>query len=440
MLFPASEIEQLDAGLSVGSSGYAAACIPTSVAPLELARSGSGLFQIANYFSNPDGSETAGLGAAWRVGAAGTERFAQLDSALTRFGDMPCRVRGFLGFSFAPDGPRGIEWDGFGAADLTIPEITVERSGGQSRLTVVVPPGADSRLLLATLGDLGTKGAPLPPDPGDHSVESHPSAGEWREEVAEAIAAIGAGALQKVVLSRSVIVRAAGAADPYDLVHFLREAHPQCYSFGFQVGDSVFVGASPELLLAQRDDQIRVSSLAGSARRGEGEADDRAVGEALLSSEKDRREHAFVVDDIASRLDPLTRDLEVPPVPSLRRMATVQHLSTEITGTLEGQVGPFQLLATLHPTPAVGGTPRSEAGVFIDRVEGIDRGWYSGGVGWVSPEREAEVAVSLRCALVTGATARLYAGAGIVAESDPETELDETRLKFRPLLNLLAAT
>jgi salicylate biosynthesis isochorismate synthase len=440
VLFPDSEIERLQAALARPSGGYATASFPTRVTPLELVRAGSSLFRVANYFSSPDGSEIAGLGAAWRAGAAGSERFARLDAAIAALPDLAVPVRCFLGFSFSPDGPRQAEWEGFGAADLTIPEVGVERRGDDTRLTVVVPPGADPGVVLGALAGLEPRGVPLPPDPGDHSVESHPSTAHWREEVAEAVAAIGEGSLRKVVLSRSVIVRSESATDPFELVHHLRASHPQCYSFGFQVGGSVFVGASPELLLSKRGDRVRVNPLAGSARRGEGEEDDRAVGEALLASEKDREEHAFVVDDIVGRLAPLSEALEVPPVPSLRRMATVQHLSTDIDGTLREGVGPFRLLATLHPTPAVGGTPRSEARAFIDKVEGIDRGWYSGGVGWVSPGGSAEVALSLRCGLVTDTTARLYAGAGIVAESDPDAELDETRLKFRPLLNLLAVT
>ena len=203
--------------------------------------------------------------------------------------------------------------------------------------------------------------------------------------------------------------------------------------------ESAFVGASPELLIAQRDQEIWINPLAGSARRGKGD-DDVAVGTALLASAKDRAEHAIVVDDLVSRLGEITLRLEYPDGPTLPRMATVQHLSTHIEGTLSEGVTTFDVLASIHPTPAVGGTPRAEALAFIDKAEGIDRGWYSGGIGWVDPAGGAKVVLALRCALVTGATSRLYAGNGIVAESDPAAELAETRLKFQPLLTLLAAT
>jgi isochorismate synthase EntC len=164
------------------------------------------------------------------------------------------------------------------------------------------------------------------------------------------------------------------------------------------------------------------------------------VGEALLASAKDRGEHALVVDDIAARLRPLTDALVVPEAPSLRRITTVQHLSTEITGRMANGTSLFDLVAGLHPTPAVGGTPRAEAMAFIDKVEGMDRGWYSGGVGWVGPEGDGDVAIALRCGLLSGHTGRLYAGNGIVSESEAEAELVETRWKFRPLFNLLTAT
>ena len=205
------------------------------------------------------------------------------------------------------------------------------------------------------------------------------------------------------------------------------------------MGESAFVGASPELLLEQHDRDIRINPLAGSARRGKGD-DDIEVGRQLLESGKNLGEHAIVVEDLVQRLSGVTSRLDYPAGPSLRRMATVQHLSTEITGSLLDDVSTFDVLSSIHPTPAVGGTPRAAALAFIDKAEGIDRGWYAGGVGWIDPQGGAQVALALRCALVNGTTSRLYAGNGIVGESDPALELIETRLKFQPLLTLLAAT
>jgi salicylate biosynthesis isochorismate synthase/menaquinone-specific isochorismate synthase len=381
----------------------------------------------------------ASLGVALRLSAAGPDRFAGLQQQLAAVPEVVPGIRFTLGFSFNPHGPDAPEWEGFGAADMVLPSVSLIRSGLNIRLVVAIPPGGSVERLMEMLTSLRVVEAPALPDPGSHIVESVPASGDWQEEVADAVGAISDGSFDKVVLARSVLVRSERATDPYDLVHHLGAANPSCYIYATVTGDTAFVGASPELLLSQTGREIQLNPLAGSARRGKG-TDDLAVGRELLASAKDRAEHAIVVDDLVSRLTALTSRLDYSHEPSLRRMATVQHLSTEIAGTLRNGVSTFDVLRSVHPTPAVGGNPRSEALAFIDKVEGIDRGWYAGGVGWVSPEYGAQVALALRCALIKGATSRLFAGNGIVAESDPATELIETRLKFQPMLNLLAAT
>jgi salicylate biosynthesis isochorismate synthase len=346
----------------------------------------------------------------------------------------------FSGFSFHADGPRDPEWAGFSGADAVVPAISLSSGGTINRLVVTPSPGVPAAELIDLLAGLEMRPAAAPFDPGDHALASHPSPAQWRTEVEEAIGAIAQGDISKVVLSRRLEVTTEIAASAFDLVDHLRAAYPQCHVFVWQVGDAAFVGATPELLLAKANGSVRVNPLAGTARRGEGEADDRAVGEALMHSAKDRHEHALVVDDIAARLEPLVESLHIPQQPSLRRIATVQHLSTEIVGTVDAGMHPLQLVDALHPTPAVGGTPRSAALAFLDKIEGIDRGWYTGGIGWLTSDGTATFAIPLRCALIDGRTSYLYAGAGIVAESRPEAELEETRLKFRPMLNLLTAS
>ena len=175
----------------------------------------------------------------------------------------------------------------------------------------------------------------------------------------------------------------------------------------------------------------------GSAPRGEGEDEDRAIGEILMASEKDRYEHAVVVDDIVARLGPITENLTAPPAPTLLKVSDVQDLASEVIGVLKPSRTVIGVAGRLHPTPAVAGVPRDEALAFIGKAETIDRGWYSGGIGWIDSDGDGKVAVALRCALVRGATARMFAGAGIVAGSDPQSELEETRLKFGPMLSLL---
>ncbi len=213
--------------------------------------------------------------------------------------------------------------------------------------------------------------------------------------------------------------------------------YPQCYNFAWKSGDAVFMGASPELFAEVDGNRFRSNPLAGSAPRGEGEDDDRLIAQRLMSSSKDREEHALVVDDLVKRLTPLTTALDFRATPSLKQMATVQHLSTEIEGMLVAGVGILDIIDAAHPTPAVGGVDRDAAVRYINETEEIDRGWYTGGVGWINGAGEGAICIALRCGLIRGETTHLYAGAGIVADSQPDAELRETRLKLKPLLDVL---
>lgn len=439
MLFQESHLAQLAQQLAGEATRLRTAAVAVDCEPLDAVRAAGQLFGHSSFFRTPAGDEVASLGIATRFGASGPERFANLEVELATLPQLVPEAKVVLGFSFSPQGPTQPEWDGFGAADAIVPQVTIVKTAAGINLVVAVAPGTDGHVTLDLLAGLTLPGEPPPPDPGAHTVESVPSTIEWQSEVAEAVGAIGAGSLEKVVLARSVQVHSERATDPFGLVHHLGLANPSCYIYATVIGDKAFVGASPELLLEQERRRVRINPLAGSAGRGKGD-DDVAVGRQLLSSGKDRSEHAIVVDDLVSRLRSLTSRLDYPDGPSLRRMATVQHLSTEILGELLDDVSTFDVLASIHPTPAVGGMPRTEALAFIDKAEGIDRGWYSGGVGWIDPGGGARVALALRCALIDGKTSRLYAGNGIVGASDPAAELVETRLKFQPLLTLLAAT
>lgn len=439
MLFTDTQLSKLAEQLNTDVAQLRTASVVVDCEPLAMVLAASSLFGRSSYFRSPDGDEIASLGVAESYRSSGLDRFAALERQLGQISPLAPGARVSLGFSFNPHGPSQPEWDGFGAADAVLPEIALVREGALTRLVVAVRPGAEAAPLLELLSTLEAVADPPLPDPGVHTVESVPSTAEWQSEVAEAVGAIADGSLQKVVLARSVQVLSERPTDPFGLVFHLRLANPSCYIYATVVDGSAFIGASPELLLAQRDREVWMNPLAGSARRGRGD-DDAAVGNELLLSAKNRAEHAIVVDDLVARLEAMTSRLDYPASPTLRRMATVQHLSTEIEGTLRSGVSMFDVLSSIHPTPAVGGTPRADALTFIDKAEVIDRGWYSGGIGWVDPRGGAQIALALRCALISDVTSRLYAGNGIVAESDPAAELVETRLKFQPLLTLLAAT
>lgn len=435
-LIPFRQIELLAAALSGPEDRFRSASVPSEVDPLDLIRAGASSFGWVGYFRSPTGSELGGLGVAWRSNIrSGAARLQELHESVEAVDfDTPL----LLGFSFGHQGPRLPEWDGFAPATVVLPLILADSESGS--LTISVPAGRSVDEVLTTLGLLDTPGPASSFEAADHVIESRPAPAEWREEVSEALGAIRAGALDKVVLARSVSVRTEVPAIPFDLLASLRAGYPESYRFGWQEGDATLVGASPELLVARHGLELTANPLAGSAARGAGDAEDQRLGRALITSDKDRREHVFVVEDMVRRLEPLTESLMVAGEPKLRRFHNVQHLSTEISGKLRHPLSVLELAHRLHPTPAIGGNPREEALAFLDKIESIDRGWYGGGLGWTRPDGEGEVALALRCGLLRDNTAYLYAGAGIVAASDPEAELVETRLKFKPMLDLLSAS
>lgn len=429
----------LRSALTPASNGMRFGVFPIDFEPLSFVRAGSDRFEGVFYFSSPDGLAAGGLGIAANASASGVGRFEQIRSIVDEW-SIPEPFRVFTGFSFAPDGPRSASWRSFGASDAVLPIATAIRHDDQRLLLVALPPHADASEITSLLESLRTPPEPPYPNLGDHTLESCPPVSEWTSAVAEAVEAIHDGALRKVVLARSVVVRSDAAPDGFDLVSHLERSYRQCFSFGWRVNGATFVGASPELLVRLDRGVVTSNPLAGSARRGEGEAEDRHLADELMNSEKDRIEHRYVVDDVADRLGPFVKVLDVPGHPSLRRMATVQHLSTQISGTTHSGTHVLDLVGALHPTPAVGGTSRAAAQAFIESVEGFDRGWYSGGIGWFDSEGDGEFAINLRCGLLEGTRAHVFAGAGIVEDSRPELELNETRLKLRPMLELLAAT
>lgn len=429
----------LQSALTTGAGGVRFAVIPLDIDPLPFVRAASDRFEGAFYFSSPDGSAAGGVGIAAKASASGPDRFERLRSAVDAW-SPPEPFRAFAGFSFSSDGPTSEPWSSFGSADAVLPMATLLSRGDERHLLLALPVGVDADSIIEQLRSVEPPPNLMYPNLGDHTLESYPPVSEWTRAVGEAVAAIEDGLIRKVVLARSVIVRSDTAPNGFNVVSHLERSYRQCFSFGWRVNGATFVGASPELLVRSLDGAITSNPLAGTAPRGEGEAEDRLLAEALMRSEKDRVEHRYVVEDVEERLAPLADSLDVPAAPTLKRMATVQHLSTHIEGSARPDVHVLDLVHALHPTPAVGGTPRSPALEFIAKTEPFDRGWYTGGVGWVDGSGDGEFAIGLRCGLLEGTNAHVFAGAGIVVDSDPDAELLETRLKFRPMLELLAAT
>jgi salicylate biosynthesis isochorismate synthase/menaquinone-specific isochorismate synthase len=328
-----------------------------------------------------------------------------------------------------------------------VPEAAIVRRGAAVRLTLTALATPDDTVadLIARIerrmGELRA-GVPLPlldPDPAGHyRVVSAMPPEHYEQAVARGVERIVAGELEKVVLAREVQVHAPVDHDPAAVLGVLRLAFPACHLICAGRGDAAFVAASPELLI--RRDGLRAATLglAGSTRRSADPAVDDHLGERLLRSPKDREEQAIVVRRITRALRPHALWITAPDEPEVVRMANIQHLGTPIRAQLASPVSAVELAGLLHPTPAVGGEPLAAAAPLIPALEGLDRGWYAGPVGWTDLDEDGEFVVALRCALLRGPVARCYAGVGVVRHSDPAAELAETEVKLQALLPVLA--
>jgi menaquinone-specific isochorismate synthase len=280
---------------------------------------------------------------------------------------------------------------------------------------------------------VGPRVAPVPPSPASptrYTVRAVQSRGWWDDAVAGALAAIAEHGIQKVVLAREVTVDADADFDVRTVLRRLRSQQPGCIVYG----DGGFVGATPELLVRRHGRAIESRPMAGTAPGSVAEE----VARTLAASNKDAREHRFVVDAVRDVLAPLTTALEVPEHPEVEHFGNLAHLVTPIRASLvDPGVDALSLARLLHPSPAVGGTPTAAALQVIDELEPFDRGPYAGPVGWVDARGDGAFAVALRGAELEGSHALLRAGAGIVAGSDPDAEWAETAVKFEPMLRAL---
>jgi len=403
-----------------------------------------------------DRSVIAAVGCARALEAGGPERFARVASEWRSAsamaiadGDPGLPGAGLValgGFAFADDGGSGApQWDGFEPASLIVPEISFARRGAETRLTVNVDVAPDDTVaqLLANvqtrLGELRQRSLPLldPAPSGRYRVLSPMSPSHYEHAVARAVEWIRAQRLEKIVLAREVQVLAPAEHAPDAILGLLRDAFPSCFVFAVGRGAATFLAASPELLVRREGQRASTVALAGSARRSADPAVDDHLGERLLRSDKDREENSIVARRIIRALSPHSVWVTAAPEPALVRVANIQHLATPIRAQLAAPIDAVELAALLHPTPAVGGEPR-DAAALIPALEGLDRGWYAGPIGWTDATGDGEFCVALRCALLRGRVAHCYAGCGIVRDSDPGAELAETEVKLGALLPLLA--
>ncbi len=420
----------------------------------------------------------AALGEAIGLSESGPDRFASLADRWRRLAaaavggertssDGPEAIGplALCGFAFAPDGGRSHAWAGFEPASLIVPEIAIRRRARRSgnddpraadergardtarahmTLAALVAPddvAADVLVRMRErLAELRERPLPLldPAPAGRHEVVSAMPPEHYEAAVARASELIGRGELEKIVLAREVHVLAPRPHDPAAVLGVLREAFPECFCLCVGRGEATLVAASPELLVRREGHRVGTLALAGSTRRSADPAVDDHLGEQLLRDEHYREEHAIVARRIERTLRAHSLWTAVAPEPALVRIANIQHLATPIRAQLAAPIDVLELAGLMHPTPAVGGEPSPAAEPLIPALEGLDRGWYAGPVGWTDATGDGELCVALRCALLRGNLARCYAGNGIVRDSDPQTELAETELKLAALLPLLA--
>lgn len=336
------------------------------------------------------------------------ERLAEISASLRSIERAPgAEPIAFVSVPFSPTRP----------ILAIVPEVAIRQTGEQSTVTTIGDVDPDITVATPCRND----------PPSKFTLTSSRAPKEWRQSVEEAVRRLLDRELDKVVLARELILEADVPFSQVDVLSSLRRNYPSSYLFAIDG----FMGASPELLIEREDLDVRARPLAGTLPRT-------SEGSALLHSPKDRAEHRFLSEMMRETLEPFCDELVVPASPEVVSLTNVHHLATPVRGTLRsGDTSVLDLVAALHPTPAVGGRPTAAAVALIDELEELDRGRYAGAVGWVDADGNGTFAVAIRCAQVDGHTAHLYAGCGIVAASNPERELEETHWKFQAMLSAL---
>lgn len=346
------------------------------------------------------------------------------------------------GMSFDPLMQKTSLWKNFSHLSLTIPEMLLTQSDDNCYLTTNVKVNADDqaaelaqrlnkmeRMLLNPSIDL----------PGEVGIEMKQEIDPetWKQTVTYATDYIKQNYAKKIVLARKLFVKLSDEAAVSSVLKKLIEQQPNSYVFAFERNGDCFLGASPERLVKQENDEVLSTCLAGTAPRGKTKEEDDRIAHSLLYDEKNRSEHDFVVKMIRQSMEHYCRAVNVPDKPVIYPLKNLQHLYTPVTAVLNERYSIFDIIERLHPTPALGGVPRDESLAFIREHEQLDRGWYGAPVGWMDSNRNGEFAVAIRSGLIQGDKASLFAGCGIVQDSNPDEEYKETGIKFLPMLSVL---
>jgi len=411
-----------------------------------------GAFRDLFYWSRPAAQhEILGFGVVATFCAEGEARWLKLGAAFDGWrkhwrhedadhtGLQPLALGGFA-FAAQLDSSATLP-----SARLNVPELLLRRQGETRALTFTfsaVPDEATITSAMARLRQLMTalihKSRPAHASSALQRLDDAQADQAWLGRAAQAVSDIRSGKLDKVVLSRRVSFQSTQDFDQTRVMADLEQRYPTCTLFATDTtDDSVFLGASPETLVRLQDGEVYCDALAGTAWEERHTAF--AADQKLLADVKNGREHRLVVQAIAEALRPLCAHLEVPDAPQIRRLGHLRHLWSSLRGQVKTGISLLDLLQCVHPTPAVGGYPRQAALDWLTQQGEQREGWYTGAIGWLDATGDGEFAVALRCAHLQGRVARLHAGAGIVAGSEPQHELAETEAKFAAMLHALGA-
>ena len=428
-------------------------------------------------WASPTGLEVAACGTAAKLSAEGNDRFGGIErqadavfESLIHDGPRVARPRAFGGFSFHVPRDRAFgqladepttaaepsangqatgvsvidsrdPWRGFDAATFVVPRVQVTRTDDGPWLTVVTGDDettAETGLerLRETIEGLPTL-RPAGSPPGVVDTERTADRRAWTERVKRSLELIDGGRLEKVVLAQALIATLEADVSVTQLQERLRRRYPNCFRFVLDLGtDRTFFGAPPERLVKKRGDTLTTEALAGSVPRGDSPEPDDEHLEHLFGSERLNREHEFVLEAIRTQLEALADDVHVADR-TVRQLATIQHLRTPLSADVDHGRHVLSFVEALHPTPAVGGVPQRAACDAIRTLERFDRGWYAGPIGWFDADGDGEFAVAIRSGVAADRSVTLFAGNGIVADSDPDTEWNEVTLKLRAILDEL---
>lgn len=391
-----------------------------------------------------------------------SQRFNRINTTITElkkrtaeFSETPHPNSGLTllgGFSFFEETSNDI-WKSFKPASFTLPTWLITKDGKFTMVTFAVcldnfsTATALHEYLLdqlkkltdtvyqklssgQTTNRISTSQVSLP--------NKHSEYNKWLTSVNKAKQLIHGNKFEKIVLARSITLSRNKDITVTQVINNLRKRYINCYNFLIHqpTGDT-FLGSTPERLAMARNNLLLTEALAGSIKRGQTATEDSMLEKKLSDNRKDRSEHQFVIKDIEERLSPSVKSLVHDDKPQVKKLSNVQHLYTPMRAQLKDHSSTLEVIGKLHPTPAVGGYPWQDAAPHIKELEHFERGWYAGPVGWINATNNMEFAVAIRSGLFTNDKINLFAGCGIVNDSDPATEWEETNLKFKPLLSVL---